>query len=111
MHRSPLSARKETMSSKEKVKNWLLETPRHLTIWLFSVAAAIVVLILVVLLVVAPRIAAIPNRASLLTEGAPAEKQTDSRLLATVSGKNFHNSSTLNLKVSEIGRASCRERV
>lgn len=91
------------MSSKEKVKNWLLETPRHLTIGLFSVAAAIVVLILVVLLVVAPRIAAIPNRASLLTEGAPTEKQTDSRLLVTVGGKNFHNSSTLNLKVSDPG--------
>ena len=85
------------MSKKDNLQLWLLSTPKHLVAGLFLLAGAGIVLVLVTLFIVAPQIAAIPNRDPDETGGSQPTEQLTSALLVEVTGSNFRTNSTLRL--------------
>lgn len=85
------------MSKKDNLQLWLLSTPKRLVAGLFLLAGAGIVLVLVTLFIVAPQIAAIPNRDPDETGGSQPTEQLTSALLVEVTGSNFRTNSTLRL--------------
>ncbi|WP_299295299.1 hypothetical protein [uncultured Mobiluncus sp.] len=85
------------MSKKDNLQLWLLSTPKRLVVGMFLLAGAGIVLVLVTLFIVAPQIAAMPNRDPDETGSSQPTEKITSPLLVEVTGSNFRTNSTLRM--------------
>lgn len=85
------------MSKKDNLQLWLLSTPKRLVAGLFLLAGAGIVLVAVTLFIVAPQIAAMPDRDTDETGGSQPTEKITSPLLVEVTGSNFRTNSTLRM--------------
>lgn len=85
------------MSKKDSLQLWLLSTPKRLVVGMFLLAGAGIVLVLVTLFIVAPQIAAMPNRDPDETGSSQPTEKITSPLLVEVTGPDFRTNSTLRM--------------